>query len=188
MDAWPKWFAVLCGPRSEQEASVNLRRAGFRVFYPHVREIVRVKQLGTARRLRQEVERPLFPRYIFVALRDAAEGLYAVKGLRGVSCIVRLRFSGVPLQIPNCVMNRIIDWADGEGLVPTAKALHWFRGKPGDSVEIKDGPLDGLITCIASVDALDRTDEVSVWVKMLGAEHQVSVPASSVKVIAAVPA
>jgi transcriptional antiterminator RfaH len=184
---YPRWFAVMTSPRSEQEASVHLRRAGFLTFYPHTRETVRISRAGTHRRLLVEVERPLFPRYIFVALRGPSEGLYAVKGLRGVSCIVRLRFSGVPLQIPNCVMDRIIDWADGEGLVPTATALHWFRGKPGDSVEIKDGPLDGLITCIASVDALDRTDEVSVWVKMLGAEHQVSVPASSVKLIAAVP-
>jgi transcriptional antiterminator RfaH len=184
---WPKWYAVLCGPRSEQEASVNLRRAGFRVFYPHVREHRRIKR-GNGVKLLVEIVQPLFPRYLFVALRGPSESLYAVKGLRGVSCIVRLRFSGEPLQIPNCVMDRIIDWADGEGLVPTATALHWFRGKPGDSVEIKDGPLDGLITCIASVDALERTDEVSVWVHMLGAENQVAVPAANVKLIAAVPA
>ncbi len=181
MDIWPKWYACLTGPRSEQEASVHLRRAGYWVFYPHTREQKANKWVPGHRTALREVTLPLFPRYVFVALRDASEGLYAVKGLKGVACIVHKRFSGVPLQIPNAVMDRIIDWADGDGLVPTAKALHWFRGKAGDVVEIKDGPLDGLITCISSVEVLDSREEVHVWVRMLGAEHQVAVPASSVR-------
>jgi transcription antitermination factor NusG len=129
----------------------------------------------------------LFPRYLFFALRGPRENFQAAEEAKGISAIVRRRYSKVPLQIPNRVMDIIIEWADSEGLCPMAKAMHWFRGKVGDDVEIKDGPLQGLITNIASLQSLDEADEIAVWVKMLGAEHQVTVPASSVNLIAAVP-
>jgi transcription antitermination factor NusG len=183
LDTWPKWYAALTGPRAEQEASVNLRRAGYWVFYPHVRENVRKKRQGGGVKLLVGVIRPLFPRYVFFALRSPAENFQAAEEAKGVSAVVRLRYSKIPLQIPNKVVDLIMDWADKDGMVPTATALHWFRGKVGDSVEVKDGPLDGLITCIASVDALEASDEISVWVKMLGAEHKVAVPVASVKLV-----
>ncbi len=217
LDTWPKWYACLTGPRSEQEASVHLRRAGYWVFYPHTREQKANKWVPGHRTALREVTLPLFPRYLFFALRSPAENFDAIiprkargslrstdalgedikvgdvveidvdarpEPMRGISAIVRYPMSKVPLQIPNAVITRIMDWADSDGLCPTAKALHWFCGKAGDAVEIKDGPLDGLITCIASVDALEASEEISVWVRMLGADHRVSVSAASVKITA----
>jgi transcription antitermination factor NusG len=157
MTDWPKWYACLTGPRAEQEASVNLKRAGYWVFYP-------------------------FPRYVFFALRNEDENFHVVRDAKGVSCIVKSSFTKQALQIPNRIMTRIMDWAEEDGRCPMEAAPHWFRGKVGDAVEYTDGPFQGLVARIASISRLDD-DEVSIWVSMLGHEVEKPVPLSTVKLL-----
>jgi len=183
VDTWPKWYACLTGPRAEQEASVNLRRAGYLVFYPHIREVVRVKQRGTERRLRKEVVRPLFPRYLFVALRSPQDSFEGIENAIGVSAIVRLRYSKVPLRIPNAAMTLMMDWADGEGLCPSEVVPHWFKGRLGDKVEYTDGVFQNIVATINSLAPLDSGDEIGIWVTLLGKETEVVAPLSTVKLL-----
>jgi transcription antitermination factor NusG len=189
---FPKWFAVLCGPRAEQEASVNLRRAGYPVFFPFVREVRRVTKPSKTRRERVVFEVPLFQRYVFFALRGPEQNFDAIRPrnakaepMRGISSIIKLPMSKVPLQIPNAAITLLMDWADKDGCCPSDRLPHWFKGLVGDHVEYTDGAFDKVIATIASLEPLESGDEIRIWLELLGHKVESTVPLATVKLMEA---
>lgn len=104
----PKWFAVMCGPCQESTAATWLSRAGYYVAYPFDR-FQRRRKLAHGRNRVEWIERPRFPRYIFVALRYGNEAIGPINAVKGVSRLVCRRLSGEPLQIPSRVMDALLD-------------------------------------------------------------------------------
>jgi len=173
----PQWFAVMTQAGQEAHAERHLRKRGFWVFYPHQR----VKERRGRNKLLEIVDRPLFSRYVFVALRHPNETFEAVDTTYGVATVVRRSFSKEPLQIPTPVMDALIEIADAEGLVPSDKPPHWFKGREGDTVELVDEePYFGLVARIASISELDAKGRIRVFLRMLGAEREVDVPLQAV--------
>jgi len=126
------WYAVFCKPRGEETAAVNLDNQGYMVYLPRL--------LTQCRRAGEWVERigPLFPRYLFLKPRDAAQSLGPVRSTLGVMNLVR--FGGQPALIPDNVVEALRarhDPASGVHVQRTA-----FR--PGAAVQIVEGPLRGL--------------------------------------------
>lgn len=82
------WFAIVVKPGHEKRVCGDLRRASIRYYRPvHTAWAKHPKG-------RQEVERSLYPRYVFVANPDWF-ALGRVDGLAGVVCA-----NGVPSRIP----------------------------------------------------------------------------------------
>lgn len=182
----PKWYAVHTKPAREKDADTYLRRQGYMTFFPFTREKkFRTVHAASGKRCLIEVERPLFSRYIFVALRRRSDNLFDVNETYGVSTVVSI--GGEPLQIPDGVITRLMSLTDADGLVAPKPKEHWFKGKPGDTVEMKDeAPYYGLMAELASVADVDRKDEITIFVELLGAKREVTASATAVaKVIAA---
>lgn len=106
--AEPRWFAVVTGPRQEATAATSLRQAGYHAVFPFDRYRVRRRRPGTKVYVVSEVDRPHFPRYVFVALRYVNEPIGPINDTKGVSRLVCRRLSGEPLQIPTAVMDKLL--------------------------------------------------------------------------------
>lgn len=183
-----RWYAVHTLARSEALAYENLKRAGFWLYFPHCRVTVQ-RMIGGKRRRLYEVDRPYFPRYLFVALRFMHEAIGDINDTIGVARVVSSRFSGTPLQIPNDVMDKLIETTDSDEYEAR------FRAKPrlfdphiGDRVII-DGDdnrsaFQGLKGIIASIEGLDRNRRIKVLAEMFGSQHEIEVAAERIAKIA----
>jgi transcription antitermination factor NusG len=79
------WRVVMTEPRREREAVVELVRAGYAAWYPQ-ETVIRERR---DHREKAKINQPLFPRYVFVALRPVAEK--AIRDCRHVSGLLPYR-------------------------------------------------------------------------------------------------
>ncbi len=100
----PRWYAVMTTPQQESTAAAWLMRAGYHCAYPFDRHQIR-RNLAHGRHRIVWVEKPHFPRYIFVALTKPNQPIGPINAVKGVSRLVTRPLSGVPLQIPTAVMD-----------------------------------------------------------------------------------
>ena len=77
-----RWFVVHTRPNGEQRALVNLERQDFAAWLP-----VYAKHRRHARRV-ETVQRPMFPRYLFVSVDLEAERWRAILSTYGVAGLV----------------------------------------------------------------------------------------------------
>lgn len=187
----PKWYAVHTGARAEGIAYENLKRAGFWLYFPHRRVTVQRcfnSRFGAKRRL-YEVDLPYFPRYLFACLRFDNEAIGTINDTIGVARVVSSRFSGAPLQIPNDVMDKLIEMTDSpEFEARFMQAPRLFEPKIGERVVLdRDDPSSsfrGLEVIIASIEGLDKNRRIKVLAEMFGAEHEIEVSAERIAKIA----
>jgi transcription antitermination factor NusG len=172
------WHAIVTRPRAELEATRMLQeRLGLRTFLPQ-----HWVWISHARR-REQLPRPLFPRYIF-AHASIRDNIYAAKSLPNVIDVVRT--SNRPLTIPDQVMAELIARADPDGLMRGTKAA---VAEPAYRVGeyrhlARNGPLHDLICQIASVDS---GGSLHVWLEAFGSVRQVRVHRTSLGEVAASP-
>src|SRR5262245_51547692 len=90
-----RWYLVHTKPAAEKTAQVNLERQGYEVYLPRLARPER-----RSGRLRERVV-ALFPRYLFLRLRDGVQSLGPVRSSIGVDGIVRFgaRFAIVPEEV-----------------------------------------------------------------------------------------
>lgn len=174
------WLAVMTGPGEEAAASLNLRAAGFYVFYPFVRVRKSRKRPNSTTKQVYVDEEPYFPRYLFVGLRGRPhETIYAINETRGVSTVVYC--DGKPLPIPNSVMGAIIDKADGAGRIGAVDMLARKELAKDTLVRFVDNtPLAGLIATVS----VDAGNKIKVWCEHLGRVSEITVPPDFVAEIA----
>lgn len=123
-----QWYAVRTKTRKEDYAVQQLERRGVSVFLPRIAEPER-DQVG-----------PLFPGYLFVNIA-LMEQYYRVAWTPGVRSFVT--FGEIPTPVPQSVIHLIAASAGEGGII---RPLARFR--PGDRVQITDGPLAGLVAII----------------------------------------
>lgn len=155
------WFAVHTKPRSEALASVHLRRQGFEVLDCRIKR----SRLGTDG-LRSQVE-PLFPRYLFVQSGAHGMQLGPIRSTRGVSQVVR--FGSRTPSVPEPVIAAIKARQDDQGFV----RLDPPELKPGDRVQVTEGPMCGLSGVFESQCGQAR---VRLLIDLLGTPVGVSLP------------
>src|SRR5438309_1114407 len=78
-----RWYLIYTKPLSEAIAQANLERQGYEVYLPRLMQWVR----GCAQRRERPI--PLFPRYLFLRLREGSQPLGPVRSSVGVSGVVR---------------------------------------------------------------------------------------------------
>lgn len=175
------WFAVMTNPRAEAKADMELRRNGFRTFYPFDRFRRRRTRPGTRKVVAEWVERPHFNRYIFVKV-PRHRSIYEVNETNGVSTVVYL--GEKPLRIPDDVMDELMARCDDRGVIVEIDELAnegRARMAPGTPVRFADNsPFAGLMSQVS----VDSGKSIRVWLEILGGEREVAVSPSMVAEIA----
>ena len=150
-----KWIAVYTKPRHEKTVEKELLKKEFEVYLP----LLKQRRKWSDRK--KWVEFPLFRSYIFVKT-EIKNALFVLQTL-GVVKVVK--FGGEVAVIQNDSIQAIKLMIEG-GYNP--EATDYFV--KGDPVEVKDGPLKGLVGEVIRVDNHDR-----LLVRVDAIQHSVSV-------------
>lgn len=143
------WYTLYTKPRREQQVSEILSEKGIETYVPTIQ----------VRRRGKMVERPFFPRYMFIRCDFDEIGLSEVKWTPGLTRIIS--FGGGPTKVPDAIIERLQEHiqklrTDGE----------YSPFKRGDKVRIKSGPLRDFEAVFA--EHLSSADRVQILVTVLG--------------------
>jgi transcriptional antiterminator RfaH len=157
------WYVVYCKPHKEEQAQFHLRMKRLDVFFPRL-DLVRVAEK------RKRIV-PLFPNYLFVRIHLPTEFHY-VSWSPGVKRIVS--FGDRPLPLDERVVDFLRQQTDPEGVIQARSQL-----RPGQEVEIRGGPFDGLIAIIQ--DPPDDKGRVKILLKLLSRQISVKLGVEFIK-------
>jgi transcriptional antiterminator RfaH len=162
-----RWYVIHTKPSREALAEVNLRRQGYVIYAP--------RMVRSMRRRTQSIECvvPLFPRYLFLQLREGSQALNPVRSSVGVSDIVR--FGARYAVVSERIIAELRSRADPEtGLHRLSNGRGLTRGT---SVRITTGPFEGLEGIFEREAGAAR---VVVLLNLLGQDAAVRIPVDSV--------
>ena len=163
------WFLVKTKPRQERRAAENLERQGVVSFCP----MVNMGKISRGRRM--VVEEVLFPGYLFVNFDQHKVSATSIRSTRGVSQFVS--FSGKRgacargARRPRAARAALEEGIDSPSLP-----------KPGDQLEILDGPFRGLNGVFSQPDGNSRA---IILIKLLNQQIKASMPLRDLKLNAA---
>lgn len=158
-----RWYVVQTNLNSEGKAAANLCRQGFIVYLPRY-----LKRRSHARKV-EVVARPLFPRYLFVAIDVASQRWRAIQSTLGVSHLI-CRHDG-PVAVEDSVVNALRAREDEAGYVQFVRRSSF---SPGDQVRIVEG---AFADTLALVEGASDHDRVAVLLDLLGRKVRVLVGA-----------
>jgi len=146
-----QWYAVRTKPRQEAIAEVFLSQANIEVFFPKVAP-----------------GKPLFPGYIFSRFDEKTQ-LRLVKYTKGVSSVVS--FGGEPAPVDQAIIDTI-ESRIKNGFVQ----LDPPSFTRGERVEIKEGPLEGIVGIFDS--RIRDSDRVIILLEAISRQSRLVVPAT----------
>jgi len=158
------WYLIYTKPRQEQIAKENLTRQGYSVYLPLVRQLRR----RAGRRV--GLVGPLFPRYMFIRLDTTSDNWSPIRSTLGVSTLVHFGFQ--PATVPDDLVALLSASENPEGLHETGRAL-----RPGDKVNIEDGPMAGYEGIFLAASGRER---VLVLLEIMGKEVRVQVSGGAI--------
>ncbi len=155
------WYCVHTRPQREEQAAGYYRETlGLETYYP------RLRRQKTIRRVRRIVTGPLFPRYLFCRF-DLAPHYRAVRYAPEVIDVVT--FGGGPAVVEDALIEELRSWAgEGVDVITLQPSL-----RPGDRVEITDGPMRGLQAVI--LHGRDDRGRVTVLLSILECRAQMMI-------------
>jgi transcriptional antiterminator RfaH len=157
------WYVVYSKPHKEQQAQFHLRMKGLEVFFPRL-DLVRVAE-------KRKRIIALFPNYLFVRIHLPTEFHYVIWS-PGVKRIVS--FGDRPIPLDEKVVDFLRQQTDPEGVIMARSQL-----RPGQEVEIRGGPFDGLIAIIQ--DPPDPKGRVKILLKLLSRQISVKLGVEFIK-------
>ncbi len=170
MQDTPKWYVVHTYSGYENKVAQNIEKVvENRKLQDLVHEVkiptetvVEIKEDKT-----REVERKLFPSYVFVKMILTDDTWYVVRNIRGVTGFVGTATKPVPLTEKEIA-----------SLGVETKSVE-VNYKAGDQIDIVSGQLDGFSGTVESVDV--DNNKVSVTISMFGRETLVELELDQVK-------
>ena len=160
------WCVVQTQANGEAKAAEHLRRQGYEIYLPRY-----LKRRRHARKV-DFVAKPLFPRYMFVAIDIATQRWRSIQSTSGVA---RLVTNGdEPAAVPEGVVRALRAREDAKGLVKL-DAVPAFT--PGDKVRVLGG---AFIDNAGLFDGMADHDRVSILLEMLGRKVRVVLDADLV--------
>jgi transcriptional antiterminator RfaH len=158
------WAVASTQPHRELTAIQNLDRQGFKNYCPMIS-----KRIRHARKW-QDVRRPLFPGYVFIALEDTNQQWRPILSTYGIKQLIchGNRPSILDKGFVECLQDR-----EKNGVVTSAE--HSFKN--GQLVRLNRGPFDGLT---ATIIELDQKSRITVLLNMLNGQIKVKVPVGDV--------
>jgi transcriptional antiterminator RfaH len=161
-----RWFVVQTQPNGEAKAAEHLRRQGYDIYLPRY-----LKRRRHARKV-DFVAKPLFPRYMFVAIDMATQRWRSIQSTAGVSHLVA---SGdEPAAVPQGVVRALKAREDAKGFVKLDAAPAFT---PGDKVRVLAG---AFIDNAGLFNGMADHDRVSILLEMLGRKVRVVLDADLV--------
>lgn len=145
------WGVVNTHPHRERQAELNLAQQQFRVYLPR-----HVKTVRHARRETQ-VERPLFPGYLFVAIDPAKTAWRPIASTVGVRAIVQ--FGDRPALVDDRFIAALRERERDGVIVLPARPY-----EPGEAVRVVGGPFAGAV---AKVLACRDGERITVLLELL---------------------
>jgi transcriptional antiterminator RfaH len=149
-----RWYVVQTQVNSEAKAAANLDRQGFAVYLPRY-----LKRRSHARKV-ETVARPLFSRYLFVAIDVAAQRWRAVQSTLGVSHLVC--WSDKPASVEDGVINALKAREDEDGFIKLARRSTFAAG---DRVRVIEG---AFTDSLALVEGVSDRERVAILLDLLG--------------------
>jgi transcriptional antiterminator RfaH len=143
------WYALIANTNSEHKLVRNLDASLFRAYLPC---FSKVSKVGGRRKMEAVIERPIFPRYVFVCSRFPAFPFFFLNQTRGLESIVKIE--GRPMPIPHGVIEEIMRRdIDGKfDLRPKRlRSLADAGFDAGDRVRVGEGPFAGFEAVIRSL-------------------------------------
>lgn len=154
------WYVAHTKVRQEQLACDNLVRQGYRVYFPKIKVLKRLRG-------RQQAQfEALFPRYVFLQPESRSHSIAPVRSTFGVSSLVR--FGQEPAIMRASVLRGIHSF---EMQRNNASIDEISPFNPGSRVQVVDGPLAGLDGLVSDV----SHERVIVLMQLLGQETRVNV-------------
>jgi transcriptional antiterminator RfaH len=161
-----RWYVVQTQINGEAKAVQNLLRQGYEVYLPRY-----LKRRRHARKV-DFVAKPLFPRYLFVAIDMATQRWRSIQSTSGVSHLVTN--GDEPAVVPEGVVRALKVREDAKGFVALDAAPAFM---PGDKVRVLAGAfMDNAGLFNGMVDH----DRVSILLEMLGRQVRVVLDADLV--------
>jgi len=160
------WYVVQTQANGEAKAAEHLRRQGYEVYLPRY-----LKRRRHARKV-DFVAKPLFPRYMFVAIDMATQRWRSIQSTSGVSYLVT--YGDEPAAVPEGVVLALRTREDAKGFVSLDAAPAFA---PGDKVRVLAGAFmdnAGLFNGMAD------HDRVAILLEMLGRQVRVVLDADLV--------
>ena len=141
------WLLLQVKPRQEIRALENLERQNAECYCPKIW----IEKLSRGKRI--QVQEALFPGYLFINAQLEQSGLTytSIRSSRGVSKIVG--FGVEPIKIPEGLIAQIKQREEAMPTGASAKDLP----QPGDSVNILEGPFNGLKAVFSRTDGQQRS-------------------------------
>jgi transcriptional antiterminator RfaH len=171
------WFVVVCNPKCERRAQLGLRRAGYQTYLPMT------KKWKIVSRQKQEAENPLFPRYLFIGLRnygrpveEGGQDLYKLRGVDGVEKVVR--FEGAPVEVPVVPLTRLLARETAREFDFTRLPEVGPQYRPGEIVRLSAGAFTDLTAHVVSMLSKGR---VEVLLDFMGRGTKVRVKATELE-------
>jgi len=153
------WAIVQFKPNAHKLATHNLNQQNFETFLPSEKVSKYKNNKYTS------ILRPLFPGYMFVAIKKDQTPWSKIKSTFGVSKI--LTFNNQPYNISHELLSRIMSQCDSEGiLLPPKKFVE------GETVRIMSGAFNNFL---ATVDNIDKNKRIWVLIDLLGQETRASI-------------
>jgi transcriptional antiterminator RfaH len=161
-----RWYVVQTQTNGEAKAVENLRRQGFEIYLPRY-----LKRRRHARKV-DFIAKPLFPRYLFVAIDMETQRWRSIQSTSGVS---RLVTNGdEPAAVPQGVVRALRAREDAKGFVKLDAAPAFA---PGDKVRVLAG---AFIDNAGLFNGMADHDRVSILLEMLGRQVRVVLDADLV--------
>jgi transcriptional antiterminator RfaH len=161
-----RWYVVQTQVNGEAKAARNLLRQGYEVYLPRY-----LKRRRHARKV-DFTAKPLFPRYMFVAIDMATQRWRSIQSTFGVS---RLVTNGDdPAMVPEGVVYALRAREDDKGFVRLDSRPAFA---PGDKVRVLAG---AFMDSAGLFSGLADHDRVSILLDMLGRKVRVLLDADMV--------
>lgn len=146
-----RWFVAMTAARMEFKAAAEMRRKGYQTWLPFV-SVKRTyrRPNSTIRKIVTE-DRAYYSRYVFVGLRYQGQDLAGLHDIPVVSTVVKAPMTGMPLQIPDSVMDRIACLGDGTEFireVDEVSAKSRKRYRKGEEVRLKGTAFDDFVALV----------------------------------------
>jgi transcriptional antiterminator RfaH len=154
-----RWYVVQTQVNGEAKAAQNLLRQGYEIYLPRY-----LKRRCHARKV-DFVAKALFPRYMFVAIDEAAQRWRSIQSTQGVSHLV---CNGEePAAVPGGVVGALKAREDDRGLIrmETTPAF-----APGDKVRVLAG---AFMDTAGLFDGMGDHDRVAILLDLLGRKVRV---------------
>jgi transcriptional antiterminator RfaH len=162
----PRWYVVQTQVNGEAKAAQHLQRQGFDIYLPRY-----LKRRRHARKV-DFIARPLFPRYMFVAIDMATQRWRSIQSTFGVS---RLVCNGDnPAMVPDGVVGALKAREDNGGYVKLDQRAKFALG---EKVRVLAG---AFAENLGLFDGMADRDRIAILLDLLGRKVRVSIEADLV--------